>query len=118
MMLERADKSTILAGITTRGALREKPVGALMTPKQPRTALARACSAMEAFRAHIASSEEFARRFDEAVMQQNHRAIIALADEVGLPNEAEVRILEIDADRRVRVEICVLGHCVSITVEW
>jgi len=101
---------------TGRGTLNAP--GLMKAARRGRDALARAVSAMEAFQAHIATSEEFARRFDEAVMQQNHRAIIALADEVGLPNEAEVRILEIDADRRVRIEICVLGHCVSITVEW
>jgi hypothetical protein len=51
-------------------------------------------------------------------MRQNHRAILALVDEVGLPDEAEVRVLDLDADRRIRIEICVFGVCVSITIEW
>jgi hypothetical protein len=72
----------------------------------------------EAFRTQLASSEEFAQRFDEAVMRQNHRAILALVDEVGLPKEAEVRILELDPDRKIRLEICIFAHCVSVTFEY
>jgi hypothetical protein len=51
-------------------------------------------------------------------MRQNHRAILALVDEVGLPKEAEVWILELDPDRKIRLEICIFGHCVSVTFEY
>jgi uncharacterized protein YigA (DUF484 family) len=92
--------------------------GLMRSARRGRDTQARVHAAMEALRAHVASSEEFARRFDEAVMRENHQAILALVDEVGLPDEAEVRIVDLDADRRIRVEICIFGHCGSITIEW
>ena len=67
--------------------------GLMMAARQSCDAQARVVSALEAFRSKIANSEEFARRLDEAIMRQNHRAIITLAEEVGLPREAEVKIL-------------------------
>ncbi len=92
--------------------------GLMMAARQSRDAQARVVSALEAFRSKIANSEEFARRLDEAIMRQNHRAIITLAEEVGLPREAEVKILELDTDRKIVLEICIFGHCVRISLEY
>jgi ribosomal protein L16 Arg81 hydroxylase len=100
------------------GADAVNPQGLMKAARRGRDTQARVIAAAEALRAQIAASEDFARRFDEAVMRQNHRAILALVDEVGLPDEAEVRVLDLDADRRIRIEICVFGVCVSITIEW
>jgi hypothetical protein len=92
--------------------------GLMKAARRGRDTQARVVAAAEAFRAQVATSDEFARRLDEAVMQENHRAILALVEEVGLPDEAQVRVVDLDADRRIRIEICVFGYCVSITIEW
>lgn len=92
--------------------------GLMRSARRGRDTQARVLAATEALRAQIAGSEAFAKRLDEAVMRENRKAILALVDEVGLPDEAKVRILDLDADRRIRIEVCIFGHCASITIEW
>jgi hypothetical protein len=92
--------------------------GLMMAARQSRDVQARVVSAMEALRSQIANSEEFARRLDEAIMRQNHRAIITLIEEVGLPSEAEVQVLELDPDRKFVLRICFLGHCLTISLTY
>jgi hypothetical protein len=100
------------------GADALNPQGLMQAARRGRDTQARVLAAADAFRAQVASSDDFARRLDEAVMRENREAILALVKEVGMPDEAEVSVLDLDADRRIRIEICIFGYCVSITIEW
>jgi hypothetical protein len=91
----------------------------MQAARRGRDPQARVLAATGALQAHIARSETFAEQLDEAVMRGNKKTILKLInDEVGLPDDAKVKILDLDADRRIRIEICIFGHCASITIEW
>jgi hypothetical protein len=95
------------------------PRGLMLSARRGRDAHARVLAATGALQAHIARSESFAEQLDQAVMRNNRRGILKLIkDEVGLPDDAKVKIVDLDPDRRIRIEVCIFGHCASITIEW
>ena len=102
---------------TGKDALNHK--GLQKAARKARDPHARVHAAAEAFRSQIIRSEAFAKQLDELVMGEDSKAIVALiAEELELPDEVEVSVLEIDAGRWVTVRMCAFRICVTMTVEW
>lgn len=94
------------------------PRGLMKVARRSGDAQARVHAAANALRSHLAHSEEFAAQFDEAVRREDRDAILALAGEAGVPEDAKVTIEAIDPDRMIELKICIWVICISIRIEW
>jgi hypothetical protein len=101
---------------TGRGEL--NPRGLMEAARGSLETQSRLESEVRALGSQLAESEEFASRFDEAVMNEDRETVLRLVREAGVSEEAEVTIQELDPDRRIRIEICILSWCIRCSCEW
>ncbi len=65
--------------------------------------------AVEKLLSQLASSEEFAARFDEAVMREDKDTILGLIAEAGARDDIKVTIENLDGDRQIGIQYCWAG---------
>jgi hypothetical protein len=94
------------------------PTGLMKAAGSTQEAQARAQAAVDALRSSLADSEPFAAQFDEAVMREDKDAILRLIAEAGVPEDIEVTIEELDADRSITLKFCIWVVCISLTISW
>ena len=84
-------------------------------------AQARTQAAVDGLLSLLGDSEEFAAQFDEAVARGDERLVLDLIAKAGTPDEIEVTIDKLDADRMIQIKYCwgpYNWYCIGVTYTW